>query len=59
MNGVLWGIWALSGAAYPWPAWVTGLWGVALLSNAREVHVRSPITEEDVEREMKRLHPHH
>jgi 2TM domain len=57
VNAALWGVWAATGAGYPWPAWVTGLWAIGLVINAWEAYVRAPITEEDVRREMERLHP--
>jgi 2TM domain len=57
VNAALWGIWAVTGAGYVWPAWVAGAWGIGLLLNAWDVYFRAPITEADVEREMRRLHP--
>lgn len=59
VNAVLWGIWAVSGGGYPWPAWVSGLWGVGLVLNVWDVLVRRPITEADVQREIERLRPKH
>jgi len=54
VNAALWAIWAATGAGYPWPAWVTGGWGIGLLLNAWDVYMRAPITETDVQREMER-----
>jgi 2TM domain len=54
VNVALWVIWAVTGAGYPWPAWVTGGWAIGLVLNAWDVYFRAPITEGDVEREMKR-----
>lgn len=59
INAALWGLWAATGAGYPWPAWVSGAWGVGVILNAWEVFLRPPITEADVEREMQRLHDTH
>jgi 2TM domain len=56
INAAVWGIWAATGAGYPWPAWMTGLWGIGLLMNAWDVHGRRPVTEADVQREIERLH---
>ncbi len=57
VNAAVWGIWAVTGAGSPWPAWLTGLWGIGLIMNAWDVYGRRPVTEEDVEREIRRLHP--
>ena len=57
INAALWAVWAATGAGYPWPAWVTGLWAIGLLLNAWDVYFRAPITESDVQREIERLHP--
>ena len=56
INAAVWAIWAATGTGYPWPAWMTGLWGIGLLMNAWDVHVRRPVTEADVQREIERLH---
>jgi len=58
VNAALWTIWAVTGAGYPWPAWVTGGWAIGLLLNVWDVHFRAPITNADVEREMGRLQGH-
>lgn len=59
INAVVWALWALTGGGYPWPAWMSGAWGIGLILNAWDVYARRPITEEDIEREMHRLHPQH
>ena len=56
VNAAIWAIWAVTGAGYPWPAWVTGGWGIGLILNAWDVYLRAPITEAEVQREMERLH---
>jgi len=53
--GLLWVIWALTGAHFPWPLIVMGGWGVGLIMNAYDVYGREPISEADIEREIERL----
>lgn len=55
VNAALWAVWAVTGADYPWPAWVSGGWGIGLLLNAWDVYFRSPITEAEVQREIERM----
>ena len=55
VNSMLVGIWALTGGGYFWPAWVLGLWGVGLILNVWDVYFRRPVTEHDIEQEMRRL----
>jgi 2TM domain len=59
INAAVWLVWATTGAGYPWPVWLTGVWAIGLVLNAWEVYVRRPITEADVAREIDRLHPSH
>jgi hypothetical protein len=54
INAMLVGIWAITGAGYFWPAWVLLGWGVGLVLNAWDVFFRRPVTEADVELELKR-----
>jgi Na+/melibiose symporter-like transporter len=60
-NGVLWLIWALTDHhkhGFPWPAWVSMIWGIAILLHAwRAFGVHRPITEADIQREMGRGRP--
>ncbi len=58
-NAAVWTVWAVTGAGYPWPAWISGLWGIGLIMNAWDVFMRRPITEADISREMDRLRPQH
>ena len=51
----LWTIWALTGAAFPWPLIVMGAWGIGLIMNAYDVYGREPIREEEIQREIERL----
>jgi hypothetical protein len=55
INVAVWLIWAVTGSGYPWPAWMTGGWAIGLVLNAWDVYLHPPITEADVERELKRL----
>jgi hypothetical protein len=59
VNVAVWVIWAVSGAGYPWPAWLTGAWGIGFVLNGWDAYFRRPITETDIERELERLHPTH
>jgi len=54
VNAFLVGVWFMSGGGYFWPAWVIGGWGIGLVLNAWEVLFRRPITEADIQREMRR-----
>lgn len=56
VNGLLIGIWALTGRGYFWPGWVLAGWGVGLAMHAFRVYrPRRMITEEEVRREMDRI----
>lgn len=57
-NAALWTIWAVSGADTEdlWPAWVSGIWGCFLLLDARNAYGERPISEEEIQREMRRIH---
>jgi 2TM domain len=65
VNGVLWLVWALTDrstdGSIPWPAWVSVIWGFFLAIDAWKTYgpwprsLRRPITEDEIEREKKRL----
>jgi hypothetical protein len=59
VNAALWAVWATTGAGYAWPAWVSGMWAIGLITNAWEVYGRRPITEDEIVREINRLRPQH
>jgi hypothetical protein len=59
VNGAVWLIWLVTGAGYPWPAWLSGAWAIGLVFNAWDVYGRRPITEADIRRETERLRPQH
>lgn len=58
-NAVVWGVWLVIAASshswWPWPLFLTLLWGIGLLMNAWDVYMRTPFSEQDVRREMDRL----
>jgi fatty acid desaturase len=54
INVLLIGIWAVSGAGYFWPGWVLAGWGVLLLLDAWNLYGRRPITEAEIDEEMRR-----
>jgi glucose dehydrogenase len=59
VNAVVWGIWTVIGLSshswWPWPVFVTLGWGMGLVMNAWDVYVRKPITEDELQREIKHL----
>jgi hypothetical protein len=54
INGFLIAVWAFTGAGYFWPAWVLAGWGAALVLHAWDAFARRPITEADVDAELRR-----
>ncbi len=54
VNAFLVGIWAMTGGGYFWPAWVIGGWGLGMVLNFWEVYVRKPITEDEIQQELRR-----
>ena len=53
INAFLIGVWAVTGSGYFWPGWVLAAWGVFLLLDAWNLYYRRPITEDDIERELR------
>jgi hypothetical protein len=47
-------IWLLTGRGYFWPGWVLAAWAVGILLDAYNTWVRRPVSEADVERELRR-----
>lgn len=56
VNSFIVGIWAFTGSGYFWPAWVIGGWGVGLVLHGWDVYLRRPVTEADVDEELRRRH---
>jgi fatty acid desaturase len=57
VNIFLWALWLLTkgdGNAGFWPAWVTLGWGIGLAFSAWHAYGEKPITEEDIQRELRR-----
>jgi hypothetical protein len=54
VNLFLIGIWWFSGRGYFWPIWVILGWGVGVALNAWQIFFDRPISDEDIEREMRR-----
>lgn len=54
VNGFLVVVWAVTGAGYFWPVWVIGAWGIGLILHAWDTYVRRPVTEADVDAELRR-----
>ena len=55
VNAALVGIWALSGAGYFWPIWAIGGWGIGLATHAWHTYGQKPISEDEIQAEMRRL----
>jgi hypothetical protein len=48
------GVWAMTGGGYFWPAWIIGGWGVGMALGVWD-YLRGPVTESDVEQELRRM----
>jgi len=48
------GIWALSGRGPFWPIWVIGAYALGIAVHAWKVFGQRPVTEADIEKEMRR-----
>ena len=55
VNGMFIVIWAMTGGGYFWPAWILGLWAIGLILHAWDVFMRKPVTDADVENELRRM----
>jgi len=54
INSLVVVIWATSGQGYFWPGWLIGCWGFGLLMHTWDVLWRRPITEADIDEELRR-----
>lgn len=48
-------VWLLTGRGYFWPGWVLSAWGVVLALDGWNAYIRRPISEQDIEAEMRRV----
>lgn len=59
VNAVIWAVWLViglsAGSWWPWPIFPTIGWGLGLILHAWDVYLRRPITEADVDAEVRRL----
>lgn len=55
VNAALVIAWVVTGAGYFWPGWVLGGWAVLLLLEALGVHYRRPVTDAEIDGELRRL----
>lgn len=53
INAFLVVVWVISSGGYFWPGWVLGGWGVFLLLDAYRVYLSPPISDADIDREMR------
>jgi len=54
INLFLVGVWAVNGYGSFWPGWVLAGWGVLLTLDGWNAFYRRPVTEEDIEEELRR-----
>lgn len=54
VNAFLVGIWATTGGGYFWPGWVIAGWGMGMVMAVFD-YARGPITEADIDREVRRM----
>ena len=55
VNAFLVAVWALTGGGYFWPAWILGAWGIGMVLGLWD-YLRAPVTESDVDEELRRMH---
>jgi hypothetical protein len=60
VNAALWLIWALSDErgdanGIPWPLWVTAFWGLGMVLSAWNVYGQKPISEAEIDEEMRKI----
>jgi hypothetical protein len=56
VNAFLVVVWAVTGGGYFWPAWVLGAWGAGLVLHGWDVYLRQPVTDADIDAELRRGH---
>jgi hypothetical protein len=57
INAFLVAIWALAGGGYFWPIWVMVAWGLGVVFQVWD-YLRGPVTEADVDAEVRRMRAH-
>ena len=60
VNAFLWIIWLLSDErgdanGVPWPLWVTAFWGLGMVLSAWNVYGQRPISESEVDEELRKI----
>lgn len=57
VNAAVIGIWAVTDSGgFFWPVFPIVFWGIGLVMNAWDVYYSSDISEQDVDRELSRMH---
>lgn len=56
VNGLVVIVWLFTGRGYFWPAWMMAAWGAGLILQTWDVMWRRPVTEADVDAELRRHH---
>lgn len=54
INAFLIGVWIVTGRGYFWPGWVLGGWGAGMVLAVWD-YLRRPITDVEIERELRRM----
>lgn len=54
VNAFLIGVWAVTKHGYFWPAWVLAGWGIAEVLSYWDAFRRRPISEADIDAELRR-----
>ena len=54
VNAFLVLVWAVTSRGYFWPVWIIGPWGIGLALHTWNAFFQRPISEADIQREMRR-----
>lgn len=54
VNAFLIFVWAVTSRSYFWPIWTIGPWGIGLVMHGWNAFFQRPITEADIQEEMRR-----
>ena len=57
VNAMLIVIWAVTGTGYFWPIWPIAGWSIGLAAHAFTVYYGRPVTEDNIQQEMRRQGP--